>query len=321
LLRELAPLNPGIVVDAAYLGPYHDGRHAFLDVEQARETASDMYQNGVDVIHHSAGDAAEGIVTAAAELHNELGDLWVIGSEIDEIRDEPADRREYFLTSMWKRRDRAVYEAIRAYLAGDLEPGVHRFGLADGSVDFSRESALSVSQVETLEHMRDEIISGSIVPPSAPPRWTRQPAATATLVFDGEACRSADDSFAVSAGDVICVGLVNNSTLDVGVTFSKPDEGSDADDTRPFVTTFATPGHRSALAMRVESGTFSAHCLTSGVIDEEVIFVSRFETICEGPEPASDDPSDILRALSEAMNRRDAGAVCSLFAGDAVVPE
>jgi basic membrane lipoprotein Med (substrate-binding protein (PBP1-ABC) superfamily)/DNA-binding SARP family transcriptional activator len=316
-------VDPDIAVDAAYLGPFHDGRHAFLDIELARETASNMYRSGADVIHHSAGEAAEGIVAAAAELLDEFGELWVIGSEIDEARVASPEHQDRFLTSLWKRRDLAVYEAIRAYLAGELETGHHELGLDSGSVDYSREGALSESHAAALEQKKNEIIAGLIVPPStpsAPPRWTRTPAVFATLTFDGVSCSSAGGSADVMAGDVLRVDVINNSDVEVGVTFSKLSEDIESVNSRIFVKTFAAAGHQSAVAMRVESGTFTAYCFDADQVYEGVTFVSQFETSCEGPAPTSDDPEDVVQALGEAINMRDADAVCSLFAEDATVP-
>lgn len=149
-----------------------------------------MYCSGVDVIHHSAGDAALELPMVAAEVTAESGqDCWVIGSEVDERRRTPQAYQDRFLTSMWKRWDQVVVQSVSAYLAEELSPGRYELGMEDGAVDYSTEGGnLSPAQLERLEEIRAGILEGSVVPPitsAEPPRWTREPEATATLTFDG----------------------------------------------------------------------------------------------------------------------------------------
>ncbi|GMQ86651.1 MAG: hypothetical protein BMS9Abin07_2238 [Acidimicrobiia bacterium] len=310
-------INPSIEVDSVYLGPYQDGQNGpYLDTDLAKETAADMYRSGIDVIHHSAGEAGLGIAVAAAELTDELGrDLWVIGSEVDEQRVVPPDQASRFLTSMWKRWDSAVYEAVRAYLAGELEPGVHELGLAPGSVDYAPDGGLTASQAATLDEVKADIVAG-IVDPEAPetlaPRWTRDADLTGLLVFDGVACSSDIDPTQVAAGDVVRMDLVNNSAVDVALTFARADG-----DVLPVTTAWIPPGDRNAGAMRLTPGLYEVECLTGSEVFEGASFTAVFETSCEGPAVESSDPAAVVEAFAAATNARNVDAVCSLFAEDA----
>ena len=334
-------IDPDIIVDAVYLGPYHSFRSAYLDFELARETADGMYRSGVDVIHHSAGEAAEVLPFVATELSEELGhQLWVIGSEIDEQRQTPEAYRDRYLTSMWKRWDRSVYEAVRSYLAEELTAGSHELGLETGAVDYSTEGGLASIHSSQLDEIRSEILAGRIVPPSAsgePPRWTREPAVTATVRFDGQTCSSDTGPLELATGDVVRLNIVNES--DEVLTFAMGKLAGGVDPSGVWTTTegnpwaaglidfeggavqtLTDPGETNAVSMRLTTGSFVADCFAvDGTAFPGTEFTARFKATCEGPPVESADPADVIRALFVALNARDSGAVCSLFAADATV--
>ncbi len=333
-------INQDVEVDAVYLGPYHDPtRGGYVDVDLARITAENMYRSGVDVIHHSAGEASKSLPDAADELTEELGHhLWVIGSEIDEQRQAPAAYRDHFLTSMWKRSDRAVYEAVRSYLADELPPGRLELGLETGAVDYSTEGGLSPIQISRLEEIKTDILAGRLEPPSAsgePPRWTRNPTVTTTLVFDGHSCSSNQDSLNLVTGDVVHVNILNESDDWLGFALGKLSAGvavtdiwNTADDnpwTKDLVdfeggvlNALTEPGATNAVSVRLTTGSFVADCFpSSGTPSPGLVLTARFETTCEGPPIESDDPADVVRAMAEAINSHDAAVVCSLFSEDA----
>ena len=330
-------VNENISIDAIYLGPYHDPRSGFLDFDLVRSTASSMYRSGVDVIHHSAGDTVVGIAAVAAELGDELNrELWVIGSEVDEQLALP-EYEDRFLTSMWKRWDRVVYESIRSYLDGELKPGNYELTMEGGYVDFSRNGGLGAADVAILDDVSAGIADGSISPPSAAreaPRWTRSPTITANLVFEDGLCSIGGPVPPLTAGDVFRVDIANRSDETVGVAMWAPDFGVDPDEVREGVslatigflpdamtkTSITEPGGSNAVAARLRSGSFFVDCFTVDGNTPGIAFTAGFETTCEGPAPESDSPIDVIRALGVAVNTRDADAVCSLFAEDAAVP-
>ncbi len=315
-------INPDIVVQSVYLGPYQDGQNgAYLDYDNAKDTAADMYRSGVDVIHHSVGDAGLGIPTAAAELTEELGrELWVIGSEVDEQRVVPRELADRFLTSTWKRWDGAVVEAVRSYLAGELEPGVHELGLATGGVDFSRDGSLSDAHAATLDEIKQGIIAGVIDPnvaQTAAPGWNREPDMTGLFVFDGTGCTSDFGPTQVATGDVVRIDVINNSTVAVGLTFGESEDGVAIADWANRVTTQTAPGQRNAVARRLPSGTYVATCSTDDQIFETVAIDALFTTTCVGPPVESTDPTAVVEAFAAAITDSDVDAVCSMLAEDA----
>jgi basic membrane lipoprotein Med (substrate-binding protein (PBP1-ABC) superfamily)/DNA-binding SARP family transcriptional activator len=330
-------VDPDIAVDSVYLGPFHDGQNGpFLDIELAQATARDMYRSGADVIHHSAGTAGTtGIPAAADALTGELGRrLWVIGTEIDERRKVPPEHQDHYLTSMWKRKDKAVYEAIRVFLAGDLEPGLHELGLETGSVDYAPDGGLSSEHVLRLEAVKDEMLAGRLVPSSAAtqsPEWTRPATVMATLAFDGVNCASDVAPMDVAGGDVIQVRLENATDVPVRLAFAAVADDVDpntvwnaADPLRDgllynWVETNTAPRATSGVAMRLIPDAYFVYCFTDSGSYEGTAFTAHFETTCEGPDPVSDDPTDVIDALAAALTARDADAVCSLFADDAVL--
>ncbi|MEN8235884.1 MAG: BMP family ABC transporter substrate-binding protein, partial [Actinomycetota bacterium] len=316
-------VNPDIVVESVYLGPFMHGDSAYLAYDLAKETAGEMYRSGIDVIHHSAGHfgGGAGISVAAAELQDELGrELWVIGSEISEQRGVSSEQSSRFLTSMWKRWDKAVEEAVRAHLTGELEPGLNELGLDSQSVDYSRDGGISEETLAALDRVRGQIVDGTVKPGAgntAAPEWTREPVVVASGVFDGAACSFDIGPTTVERGDVVRIDLVNESDGYVGVIFGDSDDGIDVHDYWP-VSTWIAPRSVGAVARRLFSGVSVAQCFTEDGRLEGLQFNAVFTTTCEGPAPASPEPTDVLEALAEAMTRRDPHAVCSLFDEHAV---
>jgi basic membrane lipoprotein Med (substrate-binding protein (PBP1-ABC) superfamily)/DNA-binding SARP family transcriptional activator len=302
------------VVNSVYLGPFHNPSGGpYLDIDLAKATAAAMYLSGVDVIHHSAGTAAEGIPAAATELTADLGrDLWVIGSEVNERLFAPSDHQDRFLTSMYKRSDKAIVEALRAYIAGELSPGLRKLGMASGSVDYSRDGGISDTLIAALDRIRADIVAGTVVPPSAvatAPGWTREPDVVGTLTFDGETCALNIPTTEVVAGDVVLINIVNDSIFDLGTSFANVVE----------TATFTSPGTRNSMASRLAQGPYSVSCLTADGNSRVATITAHFEVSCDGPIVGSSDPESVIRAVADAITARDADAVCSLFAETAAV--
>ena len=74
------------------------------------------------------------------------------------------------LTSMVKRGDVAVFDAIRAVARGRFEPGVHELGLRDGAVSYVRDGPHGASIPDDVKRkvnaLRDEIVNGAIRAPA-----------------------------------------------------------------------------------------------------------------------------------------------------------
>jgi basic membrane protein A len=154
-------VRPDITVLVRYIG---DDPSAFNDPAAAERLANEMYDAGAQVIYHAAGGSGRGLFSAAAARER-----WAIGVDSDQYLTAPADQRPHILTSMLKRVDTAVYQAISAAQSGTFSGGQRVFGLAENGVGYATSNpALSSAVIAELEAYRQEIISGAIVVPTVP---------------------------------------------------------------------------------------------------------------------------------------------------------
>ncbi|MDX2170731.1 MAG: BMP family ABC transporter substrate-binding protein [Deltaproteobacteria bacterium] len=154
-------VRPDVTVLVRYIG---DDPSAFNDPAAAATLANAMYDGGAQVIYHAAGGSGRGLFSAAAARNR-----WAIGVDSDQYLTAPAEQRPRILTSMLKRVDTAVYEAIRATRAGSFSTGQRVFGLAENGVGYATSNpALTGEVIAALEIYRQQIISGAIVVPIAP---------------------------------------------------------------------------------------------------------------------------------------------------------
>ena len=288
------------------------------------------------MIHHSAGDAGVGIAAAADELTHELGqDLWVIGTEVNERLAVPEYESRY-LTSMWKRWDRAVFDSVRAYLENELSPGQRELGLDGGFVGYAEDGRIAPPDAVILNQISTDIESGTVVPPCAavaPPRWTLAASVEAEVVFERGSCSVDVPDTDLIAGDVVHVSIENRSAQPVEVVIGVASDGADASDVRNLssdpwtegvldarVQTLTAPGATNALSIRVRSGTHFIDCITPTAIIPGAEINVRYMTACTDPAVEPAGPREAVEAMSVAINARNAAAVCGLFSDDAPVP-
>ena len=92
--------------------------------------------------------------------------VLAIGVDSDQYDDLPGT----IATSMVKRADVAVFDAIHAVVQGRFEPGTHSFGLAQEGVDYVHDGphgALVPAAVKAkVALLRDRVVSGEVVVPS-----------------------------------------------------------------------------------------------------------------------------------------------------------
>lgn len=133
---------------------------SFSDTTKGKATATNMYQQGRDIVFHAAGGAGDGVIEAAKEQ-----DKWVIGVDRDQSYLAP----EHVLTSAMKRVDVGVYNVIELLSKGEFPGGeTVVYGLQDGgAVDIAPTSDEHVPAelLERIEELKQEIIDGKIVVP------------------------------------------------------------------------------------------------------------------------------------------------------------
>ena len=150
-------INPKAEVVSNFIGVTAE---AWNNPAKAKELALSQYASGVDVIFVAAG--ASGVaVFDAAEEKNKLA----IGVDSNQNWMKPG----FVLTSMLKRVDVAVYDAIKDVKDGKFTGGTVRFGLKNKGVDFAvdqyNQKLLTPEILKKTDEIKSQIISGKIQVP------------------------------------------------------------------------------------------------------------------------------------------------------------
>ncbi len=135
----------------------------FADPASARTIAAGMYDSEIDVVYHAAGGSGEGLFQAAAEA-----DRLAIGVDSDQYQQVEEDVQPCILSSMLKRVDVAVYEAIESLLNEELEGGTLTFDLSNGGIDYATDGGQIDDIEDQIEDLKQQIIDGEIEVPTAP---------------------------------------------------------------------------------------------------------------------------------------------------------
>lgn len=143
--------------DIEVLSQYAD---SFSDAAKGKSIATNMYQQGIDIVFHASGGVGDGVIEAAKEQ-----DKWVIGVDRDQNYMAP----EHVLTSAMKRVDVGVYNVTKELQDGKFRGGeTVVYGLADGgAVDIAPTSDKHVPAeiLEEVENLKKLIIDGQIEVP------------------------------------------------------------------------------------------------------------------------------------------------------------
>jgi basic membrane protein A and related proteins len=154
---------PDCEVLVEYIG---DSTQAFVDPTRGEALSASMYDQGADVIYHAAGQSGLGLFQAADEA-----EAWAIGVDSDQyelLADNP-EQQEHILTSMLKRVDTAVYDAIAQAVEGSFEPGFQVFGLAEEGVDYADSTPELSNEIKTeMDAAKEAIIAGELTVPEEP---------------------------------------------------------------------------------------------------------------------------------------------------------
>jgi basic membrane protein A and related proteins len=149
---------PACIVHSAYAGSTPD---AFKDPAKGKALAISEIASGADVLFHASGATGHGVFEAAHDAH-----VLAIGVDSDQYDELPGT----IVTSMVKRADVAVFDAIRAVVEHRFVSGMRVFGLAEDGVDYVHDGphgALLPEEVRArVELCRDEVVSGKVVVPS-----------------------------------------------------------------------------------------------------------------------------------------------------------
>jgi basic membrane protein A and related proteins len=154
---------PDCEILVEYIG---DSTQAFVDPTRGEALSASMYDDGADIIYHAAGQSGLGLFAAAADA-----DQWAIGVDSDqyEVLSDNPEQQQHILTSMLKRVDTAVYDAIAQAVDGSFEPGFQVFGLAEEGVDYADSNPELSDEIKAeMDAAKEAIIAGEITVPEEP---------------------------------------------------------------------------------------------------------------------------------------------------------
>lgn len=131
---------------------------AWNDPIKAAEMARSQYARGVDIIFSAAGPSGLGVINAAKD-----SGALAIGVDSNQNHVQPG----FVLTSMLKRVDLAVEQAMNGAKNGTWTPGHIIMGLPEGGVDYALDEhnaqLISADMKARLEDARAKIIAGEII--------------------------------------------------------------------------------------------------------------------------------------------------------------
>jgi basic membrane protein A and related proteins len=152
--------NPNAARDllVAYAG-------SFDNVSAGKQAAEELLSKGADVIFQAAGSAGLGAIMAVKEASDSGRRLYAIGVDSDQWHLAP----DAVLTSMIKRVDLVVYQAVRDWVEGRFSGGDLSLGVKEGAVGYA-PIRLEVSGKQRLsdrlERLKRGVASGEIRVPS-----------------------------------------------------------------------------------------------------------------------------------------------------------
>jgi len=154
-------IDPDVEVLVEYIG---DSTEAFNDPVKGQQLSTKMYDEGAEIIYHASGASGAGLFNAAVEAQKEA-----IGVDSDQYLTASPEQQPLILTSMLKRVDVAVNNAIEAQSNGTFG-GSQVFGMAEDGVDYatSNPTELTADITEQLDQFKQQIIDGTIVVPDTP---------------------------------------------------------------------------------------------------------------------------------------------------------
>ncbi len=169
-IQGVRSINPDITIISKYASVPPDFS-GFNDPVKGKEIALAMYEEGADIVYHAAGGTGIGVCQATAEVSAGGEKVWCIGVDTDQITTIGSafpETQEYFLSSMIKQVDVAVYNAIKDVVNGDFGsgsdggPAVIRENLASGGIDISYTGGYMDDIKDSIEAARADIISGAV---------------------------------------------------------------------------------------------------------------------------------------------------------------
>lgn len=151
-------INPNAAIHIKYISKDVSG---FTNPDKAKEIATNLYLDGVDVIYAAAGGSGQGVLEAAQEQQQFI--IWV-----DSNGNHLAPG--IVLTSMVKIIKTSVQTIIQETLDNNFLPGIRYFGLEDDIINYTldeyNQHLISDEIISKIESIKLKIISGEIIVPN-----------------------------------------------------------------------------------------------------------------------------------------------------------
>ena len=130
----------------------------FGDPAKGKELTDAMFDQGADIVYQIAGGTGQGVIEAAKDANH-----FAIGVDSDQDALAPG----HVLTSMVKRTDFVVYDAIDRLVCGTLKGGdTIELGLKEGAIGLSpmkfTRDLIPASHLQKVDELRQKILSGEI---------------------------------------------------------------------------------------------------------------------------------------------------------------
>ncbi|MEM9489119.1 MAG: BMP family ABC transporter substrate-binding protein, partial [Myxococcota bacterium] len=149
---------PDCKILSAYVGTTGE---AFNNPVKGQELAIAQYDGNADIIYHASDKSGDGVFNAAEQKKK-----WAIGVDSDQFHVAPC----CVVTSMLKRVDVAVYNAVKSVGEKTFKGGLQEFGLAEDGVgyvqDDNNKQWVTPEIATQIDDLKKKIIAGEIVVPT-----------------------------------------------------------------------------------------------------------------------------------------------------------
>ena len=152
--------NPKAVVLVQYTG-------SFDNVAAGKQAGTDLLAKGCEVVYQAAGADGTGVIQAVKEARAAGKIVYVVGTDSDQYALAP----EAMLTSMLKRVDLVVWQAIKDLSDGAFKGGDFRLGLKEAGLGLAEVRLEFPGKVEALarvEALKAQVVSGALKVPTNP---------------------------------------------------------------------------------------------------------------------------------------------------------
>ncbi|EFR32074.1 BMP family lipoprotein [Eremococcus coleocola] len=146
---------------------------SFADAPKAKQIASAMYANDIDVIYQAAGESGNGVFSEAKDLvaADSSRNLWVIGADRDQTEEGTVTvdgkERTLTLTSTLKKVGETMHTFTNEVMNGNFKSGLVEYGLDTDSVGIT-DGQLSEDILKQVNDLKNQIIDGKIEVPTKP---------------------------------------------------------------------------------------------------------------------------------------------------------